>query len=136
MISLRPTQEGFTAVELLITLFIAATFLFAGYQLYIQVTRDGKIAGTTAKISNLAYEKMRSNVTTVSADYPGGCVSASQSTTTSTQEVPGVGNVSFVTTISCPYGTATAADLFLVRVKATYTLYNEQKELEHATYAN
>ena len=34
MIHARPSNAGFTAVELLITLFVAAAFIIAGYQLF------------------------------------------------------------------------------------------------------
>ena len=37
----RFSTAGFTAVELLVTLFVAAAFLLAGYQLFNFVIRDG-----------------------------------------------------------------------------------------------
>ncbi len=129
-------KNGFTAVELLITLFIASIFLFSGYQLYTQVTRDGKEAGQMAKLSGLLNEKSQTASSTVTAAYPSGCVAASEGTTTNTEQVSGVGSVTFTTTISCPQGTSTSTDLFLVKVKAAYTANGIAKELEHAIYAN
>lgn len=138
MVSITQRNNGgFTAVELLITLFVASIFLFAGYQLYTQVIRDGQEAASIAEVSNLAYERMQNSATTVSEAYPNGCVSASQSGPTNVNStVPGIGTVTFATTISCPRGTAASADLFLVKVKATYSQNGAQQELEHATYTN
>ena len=46
-------NNGFTAVELLITLFVASIFLFTGYQLYAQVIRDGQEAANLSEMSNV-----------------------------------------------------------------------------------
>lgn len=133
----RVLQQGFTAVELLITLFIASVFLFAGYQLYTQVIRDGKDADRTAKLSNIVYQKMREAAAQVTAAYPSGCTAAADATdSTSSETVPGIGSVSFAKTISCPYGTASPVDIFLVKITATYTADGTQKKVEHATYAS
>jgi prepilin-type N-terminal cleavage/methylation domain-containing protein len=106
-------QEGFTAVELLITLIIASMFLFAGYQLYTQVTRDGNDANRLAKVSNTAYEMLRERGATVSAANPNGC---GFSTSGSNQTV--VNNVTYVITESCPQGAANRVDVFLIKVSA------------------
>jgi len=106
-------QEGFTAVELLITLIIASMFLFAGYQLYSQVTRDGNDANRLAKVSNTAYELLRERGATVSAANPNGCGFSSGG---SNQTV--VDNVIYVITESCPQGAANRVDVFLIKVSA------------------
>jgi len=129
-------QSGFSAVELLITLFIASIFLFAGFQLYTQVTRDSKDAGYTSKLSGMLYEKLQTATSTATAAYPNGCVSASASSSTNSEQVEGIGSVTFTTTVSCPQGASASADLFLIKVKASYTSNGVAKELEHAIYAN
>ena len=135
-------QQGFTAVELLITIFIAAIFLFSGYQLYTQVNRDGTNASRMAFLSSKAYEKVKAAAATVSANYPGGCISTSESLPsppnppdTESETIAGIGTVTFTTKISCPYGAASSIDAFLINVKASYT-YNGKKEVERAIYAN
>lgn len=106
-------QAGFTAVELLITLMIASMFLFAGYQLYTQVTRDGNDANRLAKVSNTAYELLRERGATVSAANPNGC---GFTTGGSNQTV--VDNITYVITESCPQGAANRVDVFLIKVVA------------------
>lgn len=130
-------KKGFTAVELLITLFIAAVFLFAGYQLYTQVIRDSKDADKIAKLSNVTYQKMRESASQITTAYPSGCAAASQSTTTNTETVSGVGSVTFTKIISCPAGTTPPlSDLFLVKIQAAYSDSGNAKTVEHATYAS
>lgn len=102
-------QDGFTAVELLITLFIASVFLFAGYQLYTQVLKDAADADKTARISNIAYERMRKEAGVVSAAFPGGCESASEDTTVETPTVTGFSAVTLTVVVDCPYSTTPEA---------------------------
>lgn len=52
-------QQGFTAVELLITLFVAAAFLLAGYQLFNIVIKDGGDTRAESRASNIAYDYLR-----------------------------------------------------------------------------
>lgn len=118
-------ESGFTAVELLITLVIASMFLFAGYQLYTQVTRDGAASSKVAILSNLLRERMRSTA----AGLPATC--SASGPTTQAQSVTGVGNVTYSTTISCPL--AELPTLKLIRVDATY---DGNKKVSHAVYAN
>lgn len=140
----RLMQEGFTAVELLITLFIAAIFLFSGYQLYTQVTYDGADAEKMAKVSNIVYEKAQKAGTTVSTNHPLGCKTASETPLPPppalpapvTEQVSGVGSVDFRTVISCPQGAEASANLFLIKVTATYKNNKAERKVQHALYAN
>jgi len=130
----RRLEHGFTAVELLITLFIASIFLFAGYQLFTQVMRDGAGADKDAELSSLAYERMRKSALDASAASPAGCAATSEGTTTTTEPVAGIGNVTFIVTIDCPYSTTPGSltDVFLVKVEASHN----GRKVEHATFSN
>lgn len=132
-------EQGFTAVELLITLFIAAIFLFAGYQLYTQVTKDGSNADRTAELSSAAYERMRKKSIDVTSTYPAGCAAASEAVTTTTETVPGIGSgVTFKVTVDCPYSTTPGSltDIFLIKVEASYNDAGITRKVEHATFAS
>lgn len=50
------SQSGFTAVELLVTLFVAAAFLVASYQLYTLVIREGGSTRAEARAASIAKE--------------------------------------------------------------------------------
>lgn len=53
------SQSGFSAVELLITLFIAFLFVMMGYQLYSVAIQGGGESRAKAKASNEAYVYLR-----------------------------------------------------------------------------
>lgn len=131
-------EKGFTAIELMITIVVAAIFLFAGYQLYIQVTRDSLVADKFTRVSNVAYEQLRKQLTDSAAAAPGGCDAASQKTVTGSQTVSRVGTVSLSSVIDCPYGTTPGnlTDVFHVTVTATYTDNGQTKTVSHAGYGN
>lgn len=138
------SQTGFTAVELLITLFIAAAFLLAGYQLSTQVLRDSTDADKVARVSLVTYEKLRKEVAKVPAkpDNGVGCTTLSippdpDAIIADEQvSVDDVGTVTLSAIVSCPLGAATSADLFLIRVTASYKDGQATKTLSHASYAN
>ena len=67
-------KGGFTTVELLVTLFIAAMMVMSGYQLYTAVNQRGGRTRAMAEASNLAYSHLRQNTTHVSV--ANSCTSA------------------------------------------------------------
>jgi len=59
MIRRQRQDSGFTAVELLITLFVAAAFLIAAYQLFNLVVKDGGSTRAESRAANVAYDYLR-----------------------------------------------------------------------------
>ena len=130
-------DDGFTAVELLITLFVASIFLFAGYQLYTQVSFDGIETEKMAKLSNITYERVQQAGVAATTNNPYGCKSTSLSTVgPNSEQISGIGTVRFTTVTSCPSGVDSSANLFLVKVTASYTSNGADKQVQHALYAN
>lgn len=93
----RRADFGFTIIELLVTLFVAAIFLIAGYQMYTTILRvDGSsraqvVAQTTAQDY---LERYRASV-------PSPCV-ASQPLNNSPITITGLSAVVISVTVSCP----------------------------------
>lgn len=135
--SARSYQQGFTAVELLIALVIASVFLFAGYQLYIQVMSEGATVNRMARLSNATYAQLRTSTANADTTYPSGCNFSTPATTTTTQSITGLGTITFTTTISCPYvsSSGSAQNLFSIRVDASSD-GGATTEISHATFAN
>ena len=52
-------QQGFTTVELVVTLFVAAMMVASGYQLYNAVTNRSANSRMMAEASNIGYEALR-----------------------------------------------------------------------------
>lgn len=120
-------QSGFTAVELLITLFIGVAFIGAGYQLYGVAVQDGRDVRMRSQASSIAYSQLR----TSAASVANPC-------TTSTTNVPvpassGLINTTMTATISCPYGATSSVSA--VTVTLAYGTDSPQKQVSHAIYA-
>ncbi|MDB5161770.1 MAG: Laminin sub protein [Candidatus Saccharibacteria bacterium] len=124
----RQSQAGFTAVELLITLFVAAAFLIAGYQLFNVVIKDGGQARAESRAGNVAYDYLRryaGNATNpCSTQYP---------LTNSAIQVDGLDSVTITVQISCPGYSITS----LSKVDAVIK-YNTNPQITtaYSTYVN
>jgi len=120
--------SGFTAVELLITLFVAAAFLIAAYQLFSLVIRDGGQMRSESRASNIAYDYLRkysASATTIpcTASTPLNNVSIT---------VDGLTTVKVTVDVSCLPGTATN----LSKVETTLTFNAPIQTVTYATYVN
>lgn len=124
---IRSRQSGFTAVELLITLFIASLFLIAGYQLFGQVMRDGTDANNRAVVSSRAYDKLRE----YSQSDAVSCADA-PITDTGTETIGGIKNVQYTVTINCvAYNEVNIKNL---KVLYNYTDFEGDKMVSHGMY--
>jgi prepilin-type N-terminal cleavage/methylation domain-containing protein len=131
-------ESGFTAVELLITLFIASIFLIAGFQLYAVVIKDNGTTRAQVTASNVAYSYIREYTT--SASNP--CVPIT-TPYTQTPNVSGLTAVTVSMTASCPYsgfattGTGsvpTATQHAITEINVTVTYNNPQQTITNAIY--
>ena len=121
-------QSGFTAVELLITLFVAAAFLIAGYQLFNLIIRDGGATRAESRAANIAYDYMRKYANT-STTVP--CV-ASTPLTNSPISIDGLSNVTVSVTVSC----LPDADTSLSKVDVALSYNSPSQTVEYSTYVN
>jgi Tfp pilus assembly protein PilE len=118
-------ESGFTAVELLITLFVAVAFLVSGYQLYNAIIKDGGKTRGEARASNVAYDYMRRYATTTTSPC-----STSNPLNNSSISVSGISAAQVTVNISCPYAAVT--NISKVEVSVTYN--NPQQTVKYATY--
>lgn len=117
-------SAGFSAVELLITLFVAAAFLTAGYTLYSVITQDSAQIRADARASNIAKEYLDRYRMSAGTCTPSTPVQATPVTS------PGLTDVTVSVTISCPNPTIPTVNRITVTV-----LYNKpQKTFELASY--
>lgn len=129
----QPTHHsGFSAIELLITIFVAAAFLAAGYQLYATIVRNGSTTRNQTTASNVAYDYMRR----YSAQAVNPCVASTpvnNLTITDSTLPSSFLNLSptITVTLSCPYGGTSGTTMVTSSVK--YGLSNPQT-IQHATY--
>lgn len=121
------SKSGFTAVELLITLFVAAAFLIAGYQLYNVIIQDGGETRAESKAGNVAYEYLRRY-----SDNATNPCTAQTPLTAQSIDVEGLSDVTVTVTISCPYTATTSVS----KIEAIVNYNNPQKDVRYATYVD
>jgi prepilin-type N-terminal cleavage/methylation domain-containing protein len=119
-------QSGFSAVELLITLFIAAAFVATGYQLYSIIIQNGETAQQQAKASNIAYTNLRQYSTQVT----GPCTTVTPTPTPSIPTGSNLPSPAITVVITCPYGTSSGVS----KVTVTVTYGSPQQEVVHALF--
>lgn len=118
-------SAGFSAVELLITLFVAAAFLVAGYQLFNAVISDGGDTRSESRASNIAYEYLR----TFSDSATNPCSNLTPLVSASVT-ADGLSNATVSVTITC----ASSDTNTLSRVQADVTYNNPSKTVSQVTY--
>lgn len=121
------SQQGFTAVELLITLFVAAAFIVAGYQLFNIVIKDGGDTRAESRASNIAYDYLRrySN----SATNP---CSVQSPVSSQAINVTDLVDVKVSIAITCPQADAPT----LSKVESIITYGNPSFTVRYATYVD
>ncbi len=120
-------QSGFTAIELLITLFVAAGFLVAGYQLFNVIIKDGGQARAESRAGNIAYDYLRRH-TSLATDP---CTTQTP-LNNSPLSVDGLSNVNVTISITCPEYSTTS----LSKVEVTLTYNTPQQTVKYSTLSN
>lgn len=131
-------EAGFSAIELLITLFIGVAFVATGYQLYSAVVGDGGTARSRAIASNIAYENLR--------EQAGNTTPPACSTTATTGSITpptnsGLDNPVITSSISAPFGCnggGWSGTIMLVQITVQYgpASPSPRPKVTHALYAN
>ena len=124
----KNNSAGFSAVELLITLFIAAAFVAAGYQLYSVIIQNGENAREKAQAGNIAYNALRQ----YSSQATSPC---SVVTPSPTPAIPSGSNLpapTITVAFTCPYGTSSSVSM----ITATVNYGNPQVGVTHALYVS
>lgn len=129
----RSHQAGFSAVEVLIALFIAAAFVTIGYQLYSVVAINSAQTRQQAKASNIAYDQLQRSAAVVSTC---STTTVSQNIDPSTVDTSGLNNVRITVLTSAPYGCEVTPAVLLVKVTVAYGGASPQDEVSHAIYAS
>lgn len=127
MIHSSKQNAGFTAVELLVTLFVAAAFLIAGYQLFSIVIKDGGEARAQSRVSNVAYQYVRQY-----ADSATNPCSTVNPLTSQPITIDGVVDATITVVITCAQSDARS----LSKIDVTISYGRPQKALSYSTYTD
>lgn len=130
MIPRAHRSSGFTAIELLITLFVAAAFLVAGYQLFNVVIKDGGDTRAESAASNVAYDYMRRYADSEATNPCTPSVPLSNSGV----NVEGAADATVSIEVSCPQ--ADAPTLSKIEVTVNYGVGPDAHSVKYATYVD
>lgn len=122
-------QSGFTVVELLVTLFVAAIFLASGYQLYILMTKDSGETRDRSKANNVAYDYLQQ----YKAKATNPCTTTPSLATTSIP-INGLSNTTIAVDVTCPYSSAAVPITSVSKITVTIKYGTPQKTVINATY--
>lgn len=128
MIQKLKTSPGFTAVELLATLFVAAMFLIAGYQLFNLVIQDGGSTRAEAGAGNVAYDHLRRYA---SAYASNPCVPKTPLSNKAVT-IEGAADAKVNIVITCPQ--TDAPTINKVEASVTYGVGSEEKTIKQGTF--
>lgn len=122
-------QKGFTAVEVLVTLFIATTLLLGGYQAYTAVVGSASEGRQQGIASNIAYENLRRESGAIGANC------SNQSAVDLSSRIPGDVSLSepysMSKRVSCPFGTSSP----ISKIQITLTYGPDNQKVSHAIYS-
>ena len=126
------TSSGFSAVELLVTLFIALLFLSMGYSLFGAIVTTSSQNRHRAQADNIALDYLRRYEATVAST----CVAATpvngvDVTSATAADLPGA---KATVDITCPNSTLTS--LSLIKVTITYQEGGSQRNVYHEVFAS
>jgi Tfp pilus assembly protein PilE len=121
-------QSGFTAVELLITLFVAAAFLIASYQLFNLIIKDGGATRAQSRAANVAYDYLRQYAAS-STTIP--CTPSSP-LNDAPLTVDGLTNVTINVDVTCLPDAVNS----LSKVEVDITYNNPSQTVAYATYTS
>lgn len=122
-------QQGFTAVELLITIFVAALFLAAGYQLFnvtIQSSAEGRNQADASMVASNYLNSYRSVVTNPCS---ASTALAETSITAASLTRPTV-----MVIVSCPVASATSVSK--IEATVTYGKPDNRKIVKRTLFIN
>lgn len=117
----RSYEHGFSTVELLISLFIAAAFIVTGFQLFSIITKDSGEARMRAVALNVANDELQRLRDT------GGYI-ACPSSSTVTNPLTTLPQATIKTDMVCPYENSSS----IRRITVTVAYGSPQKEVKAA----
>lgn len=126
------SSKGFSAVELLVTLFVALLFLSMGYALYGTIVTASSQNRHRAQADNIAFEYLRRYEAT--ALNPCVVSTPVNNVTVTGATAADLASPKVTVNITCPNSTVTL--LSLVKVTITYQEGGSQRNVYHEVYAS
>ena len=125
-------QEGFTVIEMLVTVIVAALFAFIFYQLFISSTKINSNARRDAIAGEIAYSNLKKYPNKESVTVPADCASPSATNTiTSTNNYPDIGSVTETIITSWPFA---CSDTSIAKIESIASYKGGQNQVSYVAY--
>lgn len=124
------TQQGFSAIELMISLFIAVAFIATGYQLYSVIIKDSAAANQRTIASNIAYSHLRQLTDATTGPCVSGYTFTPAPALTVAEKAQLPESAVMTPSVTCPFGTTSS----VWNVKVAITYGSPIQEVAHALY--
>ena len=124
-------KQGFTIVELMITLFVASLFIISGYQLYGVVVAANNEARAMSEASNIGYTVLREKSHYIAVSSP--CTASSLPQEVVHRAVTTLPQPVTIRLTRCTPFVDTAS---VIRLMVTVEYGTPKKEVTHAVYVS
>lgn len=124
-------KKGFTAVEVMSTLIIAALFLFTGYHLFGAIYNHQLASRMRAEASNIAYAHLRQKSNTLSVSV---CASGAVQTVETPGENDDLPGIQILSIVSAPYGCS--EKLRRIEIQVSYKIGSTTQTERQAIYVD
>jgi prepilin-type N-terminal cleavage/methylation domain-containing protein len=132
MKKIHKKNQGFSAVELIVTMVIALLFLSMGYTLYGAIVNSSSTARHRAQADNVAHEYLRRYESVV----VNPCAASMPVTNSPVTSAAGEGLASPKVSVVISCNNSTISLMSLVTVTVTYTESGAQRSVKHEVYAS
>lgn len=128
-------EQGFTVIEMLVTVIVAATFAFMFYQLFVSSTKLNDVARRDAIAGEIAYSNLKKYPTAASAGGTANCALPNNVETVSTASTsyPDIGIVTETITRSWPFA-CTNPDV--TKLESSISYKGGANKVSYAVYVN
>lgn len=125
----RPVSQGFSAVELLVALVVAAVFLFGGFNFYNTIANFSVESRGRSNADRIAYDYLRRYESTIGPTCAAS-TPLNQQALTDDANVDGLSQPTITVIISCPLSAVPTLSKIIARVEyvdGVDTLFVEQE---------
>lgn len=127
-------SDGFSVVELLVTLFIASMLVLAGYGVYDAVLRNSRDSRLLSEASNIAYSLLREYAAEKTLSCPRGYYDSQPLQDAEKKRAAKLPQGSIEIKCGVPAENSYLLDLDVAVLQATVTYDGGERKVEHAIY--
>lgn len=127
-------KQGFSAVELLVSLVVASIFLFASFAFYNTIVRYSLESRNRANADRIAYDYLRRYEPSIPTTCTTGSMLLNRQSLAGDSNIAGMASPTITVILSCPSSSVPTLSKLVARVE--FTERSQLKVVEQAIYAS